>query len=412
MSDRIELLDSINWNFDFKNEYSYERTQPINCRKYFSYPATFIPEIPYTLIEMLSEQGDCILDPFGGIGTTFFQAIMQGREAYSIDNNLVANEINRSMAFAFDSNYELDKVQDRIAEFCNDYKEVTDYTQYMSDERIQLKDWYAEETYNQIAYLINKYDGVQDVLGKLEYHVFKVALADILTTASSQNGGWAYIADNVKPKKDKLKEKKAIERFNFCVKRIVEDFLKYRKLLQKRGDALYLKSIQENHILNQNFLEADINDLKGKIDLVVTSPPYPKMIDYVKSQRLVYYLLNKEYQQNLEEEIGARYKRNKKGTLDQYLESMKVCNSKLAEAIKEKGYLCYILPDYTEESDKATDSRKRIINQLIEDCEHKGFYKEKEIHRYIPGTQRANNMKWASLKNEKICVFKRMKDEI
>lgn len=412
MNEKIDLLDNINWNFDFKNEYLYDRAQPINCRKYFSYPATFIPEIPYTLIEILSEPGECILDPFGGIGTTFFQAVIQDREAYSIDNNLVASEINRSMAFIFNSFYELDKVQEKILKFCADYKKNNDYTKDISGEQTQLREWYAEETYNQIAYLISKYNVTREKLGEIEYHVFKICLADILTTASSQNGGWAYIADNVKPKKNKLKEKRAIERFNFCVKRIVEDFLKYREVLQKKGGNLYLKSIQDNHILNQNFVQMEVSDLKGKVDLVVTSPPYPKMIDYVKSQRLVYYLLDKEFKQNLEEEIGARYKRTKRDTLDQYLAAMKECNSKLANIIKDGGYLCYILPDYPVESDDTKDSRRQIIEKVVEDCKQKGFHEEKEIHRYIPGTKRSNNMKWASLKNEKIWIFKRVKHEI
>ena len=63
-------LNSINWNFDFTIDYGEDVLHPFNCRKYYSYPATFIPEIPYALIEILSQKGDVVLDPFGGIGTT------------------------------------------------------------------------------------------------------------------------------------------------------------------------------------------------------------------------------------------------------------------------------------------------------------------------------------------------------
>ena len=42
-------LNSINWNFDFTIDYGEDALHPFNCRKYYSYPATFIPEIPYAL---------------------------------------------------------------------------------------------------------------------------------------------------------------------------------------------------------------------------------------------------------------------------------------------------------------------------------------------------------------------------
>lgn len=76
INDIRRKLHNINWNFDFNIDYSSDSIYPFDCRKHFSYPATFIPEIPFTLIEVLSQKGDIILDPFGGIGTTFVQALM------------------------------------------------------------------------------------------------------------------------------------------------------------------------------------------------------------------------------------------------------------------------------------------------------------------------------------------------
>lgn len=135
-------------------------------------------------------------------------------------------------------------------------------------------------------------------------------------------------------------------------------------------------------------------------------------VDIITNEKINNNFQIKEFKQNLEEEIGARYKRTKRDTLDQYLAAMKECNSKLANIIKDGGYLCYILPDYPVESDDTKDSRRQIIEKVVEDCKQKGFHEEKEIHRYIPGTKRSNNMKWASLKNEKIWIFKRVKHEI
>jgi|GEM_PF-5917481 len=38
----VKKLNSINWNFDFAISYEGDLLYPFNCRKYYSYPATFI----------------------------------------------------------------------------------------------------------------------------------------------------------------------------------------------------------------------------------------------------------------------------------------------------------------------------------------------------------------------------------
>ena len=78
-------LNSINWNFDFTIDYGEDALNPFNCRKYYSYPATFIPEIPYALIEILSQKGDVVLDPFFGTGTTGAVAKKLGRHFIGIE---------------------------------------------------------------------------------------------------------------------------------------------------------------------------------------------------------------------------------------------------------------------------------------------------------------------------------------
>ena len=90
-------LNSINWNFDFTINYGEDTLHPFNCRKYYSYPATFIPEIPYAMIEILSKKGDVVLDPFGGIGTTFIQALSLERVPFSFDINPIATNVCKTL---------------------------------------------------------------------------------------------------------------------------------------------------------------------------------------------------------------------------------------------------------------------------------------------------------------------------
>jgi site-specific DNA-methyltransferase (cytosine-N4-specific) len=49
------------------------------------YPSKFIPEIPRWAIQQFSAEGDVVLDPFGGSGTTAVEAMLAGRRAIISD---------------------------------------------------------------------------------------------------------------------------------------------------------------------------------------------------------------------------------------------------------------------------------------------------------------------------------------
>ena len=51
------------------------------------YPAKFIPHIPHHFIRTYTQEGDLILDPFCGSGTTLVEAVLLGRHAVGCDIN-------------------------------------------------------------------------------------------------------------------------------------------------------------------------------------------------------------------------------------------------------------------------------------------------------------------------------------
>jgi len=44
-----------------------------------SYPSKLKPSIAFYLVNLFTEQGDVVLDPFSGVGTVPFEACSQGR---------------------------------------------------------------------------------------------------------------------------------------------------------------------------------------------------------------------------------------------------------------------------------------------------------------------------------------------
>ena len=63
---------------------------------YHRYPAKFIPQIVSRLISDFTSEGELILDPFGGCGTTLVEAKTLGRKSVGFDINPVAKLITET----------------------------------------------------------------------------------------------------------------------------------------------------------------------------------------------------------------------------------------------------------------------------------------------------------------------------
>ncbi len=397
-------LGYINWDFDKRLYINNIAITPFNNRKYHSYPGTFIPEIPFSLVELLSKEGEVVMDPFGGIGTTFTQALIQKRIPISIDNNPIATQITKDFYTLFKPNVQIEIILKMIKQITDNYDLKRDYTIGLSGKHKELVEWYEYNTLNQVAFLIKGYDELRS--SKVSTGVFELyhlCLSNLLTTVCSQNGGWAYIADNVKPKKECLHDKRALDRFLANMSVCAKGIQSYKDLLKNSLSYIY-EDKQFEKIICEDFSNMNVNSIREKVDLVITSPPYPRMIDYVKSQRLSFYLDQEDFQAKIKTEIGARARRNQTGEIDLYVKSMKNCNSNIISSLKRGGYLCYILPDFSSEEKR---DRMEAIDEVIRDCTYKGLDEVYRITRCIPGTQRSNNIKWASLKKENIIILEK-----
>jgi DNA modification methylase len=58
---------------------------------YYTYPAKFIPQLAERLIKENSREGDVVIDPFMGSGTTVVEAIVNNRLGIGTDINEIAN---------------------------------------------------------------------------------------------------------------------------------------------------------------------------------------------------------------------------------------------------------------------------------------------------------------------------------
>lgn len=402
-------LKNINWNFYQKSTFSPHEVRPFNCRRHHWFPATFIPEIPFTLIEVLTLPNAVVYDPFAGIGTTYFQAIILNRKPLATEICRVAVEYMRSLFILFNPKINFDDLKEKFNKMLKGFNPHEDYISDVLENILinELKHWYSEKTLNQLSFLFIKEASCSDKVAKA---AMRISISQILKTASSQDRGWGCVADNVLPKKEQIKDKEVVRLFENHISILLEDISEHLRYV----DSMYGQRYKELAGM-ETILYEDIRECKmipdNSVDLVVTSPPYPNMTDYVTSQRLSYYFLGFDLVDNkgLKDrnlEIGARSKRSRKDSIASYCKDMQKANEVISKKIKRGGYACYVMPVFNGDNEN-NRNRKRIIHKVISSMDEYDLIKEDEYERVLPQIRRSHNIKWATLEREKIYLFRR-----
>jgi hypothetical protein len=95
-----------------------------------------------------------------------------------------------------------------------------------------------------------------------------------------------------------------------------------------------------------SILQQDARNLALKtssVDLVVTSPPYVGMIDYVHANRLIYLWMGWPFKEERHAEIGARFRRNRKSAVDEYFSDMRDVRNEIIRVLKPGGFCALVL---------------------------------------------------------------------
>lgn len=400
----VDILKAVNWSFYQKGSASERSLTPFKCNRHHWYPATFVPEIPFTLIEVLSLPRAVVYDPFAGCGTTYFQALILGRKPLATEINSVAVALMRAFFVLFNPTLDRTVLKSHVEELVGGFTPETDYTRKILDLTYlpELRPWYSKDTLNKLCYLfLNEHQTGEDAIKA----IIRIVTSSIMKTASSQERGWGCIADNMHPREDQIKDKDVLGLFSKRAGHLLKDV---EVTLQRAGPEyadIYDEVAGSETIFHENVFSCTAIPAQS-VDLVVTSPPYPNMTDYVNSQRLSYYYMGIEMRADLDLEIGARIRRFRKDSLDQYYKSMLKANSAIVGRLKRGGYACYVLPVFDRDTENNT-RRRNILDKVLAELNKDTMVQEDIFDRILPTRRRSHNQSWACLEKEKIYLYRK-----
>ncbi len=372
----LSVLDKIGWDFkDFTTQYL--------THKFHSYPARFIPQIPFTFIKLFTKEGETVLDPFCGCGTTLVEAFLNNRNSIGNDFNPLATLISKVKVTLIEDEefrYLKEKLKKMKSRLDLDYKRI--------DKRLKsLPNRKLSKIFNRAV--ISKLEAIRETLLEIKeegghediFDLGRVSLSSTVWSLVENGGGVDVDVDDLFMKKVHSMEK---------------ELKKMAKIVKKMPDVKIING-------DARRLEVEINT----VDLIVTSPPYVNALDYYRVHMYNMLWLGMDFDLFRKHEIGAHsnFINNRFRLLSGYLGDMLRSMIEMNRVLK-KNKLCVIVVGNSSLEYELIESYKFFADM----SKFIGFKPLKTYFRNIDKTRKYTSADIGKIDDEYILVLQKVND--
>lgn len=251
------------------------------------YPARFIPIIPRTIIEGFNFENRQlnIMDPFAGCGTTIVEGLNLNHNVVGVDVNGLASLLQRVYSY----NY----TQEELNSYRQIFEKTLNSSILESDDYISLSipnvDHWFNKSAQKILYGITSKTKAEEIDEEIK-DLIRFTLSRIIVKISNQQSDTQYRALN-----KNFSYKQMVDIVRQSSSTVYNNFSR-----QKRSWVGTAKIIQGDARKIETYKNID------KVDLVITSPPYPNAYEYWLYHKYRMFWLNMDPLWCRSNEIGAR----------------------------------------------------------------------------------------------------------
>jgi DNA modification methylase len=319
-----------------------EQLDDIKDRKYLThaihpYPAKFIPQIPASIIQEYSQEGDRILDPFCGSGTTLLEAIIRGRTARGVDLNPIATLISRvkTSCFALHEHGKvegfLDYLRDIVARRAHLHRWLPHGMTLDAPRFHNREHWFSENVTRELMFLLDAVAVFDHEEGISEF--LKLCFSAIVVQVSNQDSETRWVA-----RARDLPESYVLRAFIRKCETNLQKITSLSAILNEKpyNVEIFTGNAQELH----HFIATD------STDLILTSPPYLNSFDYYLYHKLRMFWLGFDHKKVQEGELGSRNKHcDRHESMESFVLSMKVVAGRLHGVLRNHGTCALVVGD-------------------------------------------------------------------
>ena len=389
----LDHLQKINWGFvDSDTQYL--------THNYHPYPARFIPQIPSKLIQYLSEEGEWVFDPFCGVGTTLVEATLSGR-------NCIGNDLNPIGSLVSKVKSNLVSVADKPAldsliadvegyfELATDTPSLIPCLSVVPEYRLpnipNRDHWFAPNVQEELGVLLAR---IHMLPSQFLADFCRVAVSAVLVSVSNQDCETRY-----------ARKEKAIPTGN-VYKRFIS---KVREMWARMEAYREKRQPVTSQVINNDMRTLEHFPPNLRVQLVITSPPYPNAFDYFLYHRHRMFWLGYDPIAMSRKEIGSHLNYQRKGTTEQniaaFKKAMLLCFQGINRILDTHRFCCFVVGDSIFK--KQLVENDHLITEVARCC---GFELEVNLERNIHAHRRSFSSSARRAKSEHIVILKKVED--
>lgn len=323
-----------------------------------SYLGAFPPSLANYFIRYFTDEGEMVMDPFSGRGTTLLESRMLNRRAIASDLNPIA----LTLTHAKNTSVTLPAVVARIVELQRRYDTVL----YMPEARAQSDEInliYHPRTLAQLCYLKRRI-----IPATTEVDKFIVGcVLGIMHGGVRKDGSSGYASISMPNTFSMAPE--YVRRF-VQTKQLARDFHDVFELLKSKAERL-LKTdapqAQPGLVVEQDVKtlsqSPSMLPFQSQVDLVLTSPPYLGVVNYAKQNWIRTWFLNEK-----PEEVSGRLDDDL--NLSSWLSFMEKTLVSTKSMLRENGTAVFVIGDVAK-----SNSIIALAREFCHMAKEKGFFK-------------------------------------
>jgi hypothetical protein len=306
-----------------------ERERTKHVHRLHPYLGKFIPQLVETLLQRHVPAHGRVLDPFAGSGTTLVQALESGHDATGVD---IAG-FNALLTRVKTRRYNLDALRRDLLWAHGEAEDFEPQGCYPVEASPYVRSWYApvaaEELlhYRSLVEQVGSADVLRVILARSARSARRTAHFDLEFPREPQRDPyWCF--------KHRRECKPVAAARRFLLRYTLDTLDRIEAFAGVRGDEAVARMLHG---------DARTIDLEGPFDGVITSPPYPGLIDYHEQHRYAYELLGVDERRDLE--LGRPARGTGRAALEDYVEGIATVLENARSSLALGGRICIVVND-------------------------------------------------------------------
>jgi len=321
-----ELYAGLDLELSWSERALPEHVRTKHVHRLHPYHGKFIPQLVEVLLGRYFERGEHVLDPFAGSGTTLVQALESGLDATGVE--LAA--FNCLLIGVKTAPYDVQALGGELRDVCARLGSLRTRRRATSS---YVRAWYSPQAITELL-------AFRELIAEYEH-------ADVLRVILSRAARSARRAahfDLEAPREPQIGEYWCHKHKRLC--RPVESAVGFlrRYTLDTLARIEAFDEVRDRKRSAQ-VIPGDARTVaySDVYDGVITSPPYPGLIDYHEQHRYAYELLGLDDARELE--LGAAEAGTARAAIDAYCEGIAAALANVASALRDEARICIVVND-------------------------------------------------------------------